>query len=145
VRKHTCHTAFFLKCLHNVRPFSGPERLKCLPNRPHNLKCLLKMPITIHSPLIFFLYNVVCNEYGKYCSSTTLLVHWLMLSRCLFIGFSFSCCYCSCFPVDLVVVCTFGILQLWLELCFRCSPLTSGFRCHVYLPIRCLLFFISSL
>jgi len=31
--------------------------------------------------LVFVLYNVVCSEYGQYCSSTTLLVHCLMLAR----------------------------------------------------------------
>jgi hypothetical protein len=86
VRKQACHTAFFLKCLHNARPLDGSDSLKCLPNRPHNLKCLLNRRVTIHFPPIFG-YNLVCSEFGQYCSSPTLLVHWLMLAR-WFVG----CC-----------------------------------------------------
>jgi hypothetical protein len=86
VRKQACHTAFFLKCLHNARPLDGSDSLKCLPNRPHSLKCLLNMHVTIHFPLIFG-YSLVCSEFGQYCSSPTLLVHWLMLAR-WFVG----CC-----------------------------------------------------
>jgi hypothetical protein len=76
----------FLKCLHSGRPLDGPHSLKCLPNRPHSLKCLLNRCVTIHF-LPIFGYNLVCSEFGQYCSSPTLLVRWLMLAR-LFVG----CC-----------------------------------------------------
>jgi hypothetical protein len=65
VRKQACHTAFFLKCLHNARPLDGSDSLKCLPNRPHSLKCLLNRRVTIHFPSIFG-YNLVCSEFGQF-------------------------------------------------------------------------------
>jgi hypothetical protein len=86
VHKQACHVAFFLKYFHSVRPFDGSDNLKCLPNRPHNLKCLLNRRVTILFSLIFG-YRLVCSEFGQYCSSLALLVHWLMLA-CWFVG----CC-----------------------------------------------------
>jgi len=80
VRKQACHTAFFLKCLHNVMTFNDSGKLKCLPSRPCSLKCLLYMRVTIKFPPIFW-NSVSCSEFGQYCSSLTLLVHWLMLAR----------------------------------------------------------------
>jgi hypothetical protein len=66
----------------------------------------------------FFLFicNVLCSQFGQYCASTTLLVHWFMLASCISTNFLFSCCCCSCLPVHLVAVCMFGVLQLRLEL-----------------------------
>ena len=37
---------FFIKCLHSARPLDGYDSLKCLPNKPQSLKCLLNMYIT---------------------------------------------------------------------------------------------------
>ena len=89
-------------------------------------------PITIHfHPIFVFIYNVVYSEYGQYCSSMALLVHWLMLSHCLFTSVLFSCCCCSCFPYALVAICMLGILQPRLELPFCRSPLAGGFGCRV--------------
>jgi hypothetical protein len=57
--------------------------------------------------LYFFFCNVVCSEYGRYCSLAAFLVHWFLLARCLLIGFLFAYCCCCC--------------------CH--SPLTGGFHC----------------
>jgi len=58
-----------------------------------------------------------------------------MLAPCLFTGFLFSCCHCSCFLVGIVAVCMLGIMQPRLELAVCLSPLMGGFWCSVYLPL----------
>jgi len=47
-----CANYNFLKCLHSGRPLDGPYILKCLPRRPHNLKCFLNRCVTINFPPI---------------------------------------------------------------------------------------------
>jgi hypothetical protein len=103
--------AFFLKCLQIIS-----DRLKCLPNRLGSVECLLSRLVTIHFLSVFnFICNVLCSQFGQYCASATLLVHWFMLASCISTDFLFSCCCCSCLLVHLVAVCTFGVLQPRLE------------------------------
>jgi hypothetical protein len=61
--------------------------------------------------LFYFICNVLYSQFGKYCSSAALLVHWFMLSSCISTDFLFSYCCCSCLHVRLVAVCRFGVLQ----------------------------------
>jgi hypothetical protein len=43
----------FLKCLHSGRPLDVPHWIKCLPDKPHSLKCFFNKRVTIRFPLIF--------------------------------------------------------------------------------------------
>ena len=49
-------------------------------------------------------------------ASAPLLVHWFMLVFCISTDFLITCCCCSCLVVRVIAVCTFGVLQPWLEL-----------------------------
>jgi hypothetical protein len=62
--------------------------------------------------LLQYIFFRFLNLYA----STTLLVHWFMLVFCISTDFLFACCCCSCLPVRVVAVCTFGVLQSRLEL-----------------------------
>jgi hypothetical protein len=63
-----------------------------------------------------FICNVLCSQFGQYCASTTLLVHWFMLYSYISTGFLFVYCCCSCLFVRLVSFFTFGVLQVRFEL-----------------------------
>lgn len=98
---------FFLKCLQTIS-----DRLKCLPNMLGSVECLLTRPVTIHFLLFFyFICNVLYSQFGQYCASTILLLHWSMFASSISTDFLFAYCCCSCLPVHLVAVCTFGVMQ----------------------------------
>jgi hypothetical protein len=87
VRNHAFHIAFFLKCLHNARPFDGSDSIKCLPNRPHNFKKLYVMislnnrfEVLLPTSLFPMFYMLA---YPKFLSSTVLFEFVLFILKCL--------------------------------------------------------------
>jgi hypothetical protein len=99
IRQRPATLNFFLKCLQSIS-----DRLKCLPNRLGSVEWLLNRLVTRHFlPFLKFI-----------CSSGIVgsLVHACFLHGT---DFLFACCCCSCLPVRVVAVCTFGFLQSRLE------------------------------
>jgi hypothetical protein len=90
---------FFLKCLQCIS-----DRLKCLPNRLGSVEWLLNRLVTRHF-LLFLKFLCSSGVVGS-------VVHACFLHAT---DFLFACCRCSCLPVRVVAVWTFGFLQSRLE------------------------------
>jgi hypothetical protein len=90
---------FFLKCLQCIS-----DRLKCLPNRLGSVEWLLNRLVTRHF-LLFLKFLCSSGVAGS-------VVHAYFLHAT---DFLFACCRCSCLPVRVVAVWTFGFLQSRLE------------------------------
>jgi hypothetical protein len=112
IRQRPATLNFFLKCLQCIS-----DRLKCLPNRLGSVEWLLNRLVTRHFlPFLKFI-----------CSSG---IAGSLVHACFFHGtdFLFACSRCSCLPVRVVAVCTFGFLQSRLE-----EPRSWGGGCCLFL------------
>jgi hypothetical protein len=124
---------FFLKCLQCIS-----DRLKYLLNRLGSVEWLLNRLVRRH--FLPFLKFICSNDIAGS------LVHACFLHA---IDFLFACCRCSCLPVHVVVVCTFGFLQSRLEqhrswgsgCCLLISSLYVVYCCLIRIcrvPVLCL-------